>query len=449
MNPSAGINACVKIEPLRFPVFSRHVSKFLCFKGDSCWGEDLCFFYIFAPYPSAWLLSSTMFVVPDHEELKECNVCEKEGCQACAGIYKDLYSKYLDKVEHNVLLLEKTESQKMSTENEISLLKNQYGASQENYNVSVLMLDALQGKLPAPATKQPTCPGCINHWTALALCRERISAYTNEMRAKHANDLKMLDEYKARIAALEFEKSRLTVWSRGNDTHPWWERVRQSTHAELTAEKNKVIAAEATILALTRERDLSVHNVKVARERAETAEARLGEANYLLELNKSQIVGTSVKDELEGENRTLKQKVQELSGVEDENRALKRKLEELSEGGAAKKKKVSATLDAVLMERFIHVFTFTDDHKEEAEAKHLYDAFMSSIPPTEQEHYLELLFSACNAGEKLSSRERKTFKEGKRACKTNFHACLEAAGGICERRGPYYAWVNVRINKLE
>ena len=109
-----------------------------------------------------------------------------------------------------------------------------------------------------------------------------------------------------------------------------------------------------------------------------------------------------------------------------------------------------ANLHPELMNKFMQAFTITDDHKEQTEENVLYDAFMATIPVKEREKYLELMFEESHNGDKLSGRDRKLFKGGvARVCKSSFRVCLTEFGGIREWRGPYYVWVNVRINKLE
>ena len=72
-------------------------------------------------------------------------------------------------------------------------------------------------------------------------------------------------------------------------------------------------------------------------------------------------------------------------------------------------------LDELLIGRFNAVFIITEHAC--GHEKILYDALLGSIPPEEKEAFIESMYAACHPGEKLSSRDRKDFKAGKRVGK--------------------------------
>ena len=98
-----------------------------------------------------------------------------------------------------------------------------------------------------------------------------------------------------------------------------------------------------------------------------------------------------------------------------------------------------------LIERFNSAFIITEYACCPIHERILYDTMLALIPKSEQEAFIESMYAACHPGEKLSSRDRKNFKAGKRVGKTSFNWYLKAIGGVCKTTAMGNVWVNVEI----
>jgi hypothetical protein len=260
------------------------------------------------------------------------------------------------------------------------------------------MVDTLQGSVESIGSGHglSTCSNCVEHRSALIKHRDFNTPHSNTARASYEKSQELVKKCQEDLNAALLQNGKLHAQLMCNTDLYWRSREVLRMNHENEHMKVQLQTLEAECNASKQEKAVYVEKVKQDK------------AVCIEQLNSAQ--------------ETIQRLEAEKLGIEQ---------------GTV------YDLDPVLKSNFENAFVINEGNEEDE--NRLYENFINSIPPAEQELNLDLMYQMDHDGKHISSTELNRFRsKGGRLCRQAFARCLRSIGGISKKCGTKRIWLNIK-----